>query len=221
MLQDIGHRHDDRLCTTLIRLCSTHGEVGQALALYEWMRDPPQLGGQGLTPTVFTFTAAMRAALTGGLCGVAFKVCPWRCSSLRAAVRGSCTGLGLNDQPSCTMPAETALRAQIWEDARAAGCQPDCRMCTVHIEVCTRAGQPDRALEMYHYMQQAAGDRLRPSVHTYTAALRAAAADEASCPQAMAIWSDMLRAGCQPSGGSSPWRLELCSGQAGCPAVPL
>ena len=82
-------------------------------------------------------------------------------------------------------------------------------MSTVYIEVCTRAGQPDRALDMYHFMQRASGDRLRPSVHTYTAALRAAAADEASCPQAMAIWTDMLRAGCQPSGTSGAVRCAF------------
>ena len=46
-------------------------------------------------------------------------------------------------------------------------------------------------------------------MHTYTAALRAAAADEASCPQAMAVWSDMLRAGCQPTGAQMFCSLQL------------
>ena len=91
--------------------------------------------------------------------------------------------------------------AQIWDDAAQTGCQPDCRMCTVYIEICTRAGQPERALAMYRQMAAAqAGSRLAASVHTYTAALRAAAADEACCPQAMSIWEDMLQAGCQPTG---------------------
>ena len=93
-MQDIGHRHDDRLCTTLIRLCSTHGETGQALALYDWMREPLHLGGLQLQPTVFTYTAAMRAALTGGLCGVAFKASPsclyGLCGALLPALRSDC-----------------------------------------------------------------------------------------------------------------------------------
>lgn len=77
-------------------------------------------------------------------------------------------------------------------------------MCTVYIEVCTKAGQPERALAMYRQMACAeAGSRLTPSVHTYTAALRAAAADEAHSPLAVSIWEDMLQAGCQPTGETS------------------
>ena len=75
LLQDIGHQPDDRLCTTLIRLCSTHGDAQQALALYDWMQVPIELGGGGLSPTVYTYTAAMRAALSGNLCSKAFQVC--------------------------------------------------------------------------------------------------------------------------------------------------
>ena len=65
--QEIGHRPDDRLCTTLIRLCSAHGAAAQALGLYDWMRSHTSAGGAGLRPTVFTYTAAMRAALNGNL----------------------------------------------------------------------------------------------------------------------------------------------------------
>lgn len=65
--QEIGHRPDDRLCTTLIRLCSSHGAAAQALGLYDWMRSSSTAGGAGLKPTVFTYTAAMRAALNGNL----------------------------------------------------------------------------------------------------------------------------------------------------------
>ncbi len=124
----IGYRPDDRLCTTLIRVCSQHGQAATALAIYDWMRvscgtgrqgntgesvhvhmvcspaaaapcaelavctkcerltrvcllaapqppqAPPSEGGAGLTPTVFTFTAAMRAALTGSLMDRALQV---------------------------------------------------------------------------------------------------------------------------------------------------
>ena len=74
--QEIGHRPDDRLCTTLIRLCSAHGAAAQALGLYEWMKSPASAGGAGLKPTVFTYTAAMRAAMNGNLPERAMKVCP-------------------------------------------------------------------------------------------------------------------------------------------------
>lgn len=75
-----GHAPDDRLCTTLIRVCSQHSQAQTALELYEWMRAAKARGGAGQTPTVFTYTAAMRAALTGNLVDRALKV------RLRAAV---------------------------------------------------------------------------------------------------------------------------------------
>ncbi len=69
-----GHRPDDRLCTTLIRVCAQHGQASTALSLYDWMRAPAAEGGAGLTPTVFTYTAAMRAALTGSMMDRALQV---------------------------------------------------------------------------------------------------------------------------------------------------
>ena len=70
----IGHRPDDRLCTTLIRVCAQHGQAATALGLYDWMRAPPGAGGGGLPSTVFTYTAAMRAALTSNMIDRALKV---------------------------------------------------------------------------------------------------------------------------------------------------
>lgn len=70
----IGYRPDDRLCTTLIRVCAQHGQAATALSLYDWMRGAREEGGGGLTPTVFTYTAAMRAALTGSMMDRALQV---------------------------------------------------------------------------------------------------------------------------------------------------
>lgn len=89
---------------------------------------------------------------------------------------------------------------QVWDDAVAAGCEPDCRMCTSLLEVCTRSGDTARALAMYDRMRDAApGSRLAPSVHAFTAAMRAAA-DGGRWEKALCIWSDMVAAGCQPTG---------------------
>ena len=63
-----------RLCTTLIRVCAQHGQAATALAIYDWMRGKPDEGGAGLTATVYTYTAAMRAALTGNLMDRALQV---------------------------------------------------------------------------------------------------------------------------------------------------
>ena len=91
-------------------------------------------------------------------------------------------------------------RAQVWDRAVAAGCEPDSRMCTTLLEVCTRKGDTARALAMYDRMRDApAGSRLAPSVHAFTSAMRAAA-DGGAWEKALDIWNDMLAAGCQPTG---------------------
>ena len=45
-----------------------------ALNIYDWMSTRVAEGGAGLRPTVFTYTAAMRAALAGNLIDRALKV---------------------------------------------------------------------------------------------------------------------------------------------------
>ena len=94
-----------------------------------------------------------------------------------------------------------SLRAlQVWDDAMAANCQTDCRMSTTLIEVCARKGDTLRALRMYDQMRQAPADsRMAPSVHAYTAAMRAAA-EGGAWEAALSIWDDMKRANCRPTG---------------------
>lgn len=72
-LLGLGHSPDDRLCTTLMRVCSQHGHALEALNLYDWMRATKREGGAGLRPTVYTYTGAMRAALVGNLPDRALK----------------------------------------------------------------------------------------------------------------------------------------------------
>ena len=82
----------------------------------------------------------------------------------------------------------------------AANCQTDCRMSTTLIEVCARKGDTLRALRMYDQMRQAPADsRMAPSVHAYTAAMRAAA-EGGAWEAALSIWDDMKRANCRPTG---------------------
>lgn len=73
-LMEIGHVPDDRLCTTLIRVCGQHGQALSALEVYEWMKALPEFGGAGLRPSVYTYTAAMRAALAGNVLDKALHI---------------------------------------------------------------------------------------------------------------------------------------------------
>lgn len=91
-------------------------------------------------------------------------------------------------------------RTQVWDDAIQAGCQLDCRICTTLIEVCTRKGLTDRALSTYEMMKNAPShSKMAPTVHAYTAAMRAAA-EGGQWERALNIWSDMEAAQCPPSG---------------------
>ena len=95
------------------------------------------------------------------------------------------------------------MLVQVWDDAIKSGCKPDCRMCTALIEICTRRGDMERALAMYREMRGSRAAALSPTVHTYTAAMRAAA-EGGAWESALAIWQDMQAAGCRPSGALLP-----------------
>ena len=199
------------------------------------MRTPAAQGGAGLRPTVFTYTAAMRAALAGNLIDRALKVSialptsvllctPALSWALQHRVNGAapvCTttmahhdcrrlhGDRLHSRGAQVLEGFHVMRltdcdgglhavymcclmAQVWEDAVAAGCDPDSRMCTTLLEVCTRKGDTKRALGMYERMRDApAGSRLSPSVHAFVSAMRAAAdsgAWEKRCPSGTTWW---------------------------------
>eukprot|EP01023_Acetabularia_acetabulum_P005597 TRINITY_DN1229_c0_g1_i1.p1 TRINITY_DN1229_c0_g1~~TRINITY_DN1229_c0_g1_i1.p1 ORF type:complete len:763 (-),score=165.15 TRINITY_DN1229_c0_g1_i1:4347-6635(-) len=168
----MGHKPDNRLCTTLIRVCSQHGQAQTALSIYEWMKKPVIEGGAGLQCTVYTYTAAMRAALGGSI-------------------------------------LERAL--QIWEDSQMSGVQSDARLCTVYIEVCSRLNRIQDALQMYANMLNSARDGpLAPTVHAFTAAMRAAT-EGGHWEMALEIWNDMERYGCQPTGHAYAAAISACA----------
>ena len=162
-----------------MRVCAQHGQAATALSLYDWMRTPGEEGGGGLTPSVFTYTAAMRAALTGSMMDRALQVgaAPGSAGLLPPAAPGCCrqavraaagrvaavppcplrrrlplrpppclAGAALTPSCRCCRPPDVL---QVWEDALAAKCEVDCRLCTTLIEVCGRKGDTDRALAAY------------------------------------------------------------------------
>ena len=80
-------------------------------------------------------------------------------------------------------------------------------MCTTLIEVATRKGDTPRALAMYERMRAAPPtSRLAPSVHAFTAAMRAAA-EGGAWERALEVWADMEAAGCRPTG--APQLLQM------------
>ncbi len=93
----------------------------------------------------------------------------------------------------------------------AANCEIDCRLCTTLIEVCGRRGDTHRALAAYSQMRDAPKDsRMAPSVHAYTAAMRAAS-EGGSWEAALAIWDDLQAAGCKPTGHAYAAVISACA----------
>lgn len=77
-------------------------------------------------------------------------------------------------------------------------------MATTLIEVCTRKGDTSRALSTYQLMKEAGpSSNMVPSVHAYTAAMRAAA-EGGAWDKALDIWSDMEQRACKPTGDLRP-----------------
>ncbi|GIL93379.1 hypothetical protein Vretimale_17468 [Volvox reticuliferus] len=175
-LKAAGHPLDDRLCTTLIRVCSDHGDAVSALAVYDWMTGSASVGGAGLDATAYTYTAAMRAALAGGLTDRALTI--WN---------------------------------EAWRRHTSGRLQMDCRLCITYLELCTRLGLTDQALAMYGAMRAApAGNRMAPTVHAYTAAMRAAT-EGGRWYRALDIWADMRAAGCEPTGHAYSAAISACA----------
>ncbi|EFJ51366.1 hypothetical protein VOLCADRAFT_57174 [Volvox carteri f. nagariensis] len=175
-LKAAGHQLDDRLCTTLIRVCSDHGDAVSALAVYDWMTGSTAAGGAGLEATAYTYTAAMRAALAGGLTDRAMSI--WN---------------------------------EAWRRHTAGRLQMDCRLCITYLELCTRLGLTDQALAMYGAMRAAPpGSRMAPTVHAYTAAMRAAT-EGGRWYRALDIWADMRASGCEPTGHAFSAAISACA----------
>jgi len=193
-LVDAGHVPDDRLCTTLIRVCGQHGQTFSALGVYEWMKALPQFGGAGLSPSVYTYTAAMRAALAGNVLDKALLI--WE-----DVERSGCAP----DSRLCTAYIEVCTRLGHTEKAltmyhQMRNSPPSSKMApTVHaytaaMRAATEGGKWEKSLDIWEDML-AAG--VRPSGHAFAAAISSCAAGN-QWHRACDLFESMLQHGIQP-----------------------
>lgn len=83
--------------------------------------------------------------------------------------------------------------------------------CLCCLQVCSRKGLTDRALAMYAAMKSAPrGSKLAPTVHAYTAAMRAAT-EGGLWAKALSIWDDMKAAGVTPTGHAFAAAMSACA----------
>jgi len=194
-LRASNHALDDRLCTTLIRVCADHGDAVSALGVYEWMRAPKEAGGAALRPTAYTYTAAMRAALAGGMLERAMQVwgdtqaaglvpdCRLCITYIEAATR-----LGLTDKA-------LHMYLQMRDAPPNSPMSPTVHVYTAAMRAATEGGRWARALDIWEDMRRAG---CQPTGHAYAAAISACAAGQ-DWLRAVALFDDMSgRAGIRP-----------------------
>jgi pentatricopeptide repeat protein len=95
-----------------------------ALNVYEWMKAPRSAGGAALTPTVYTYTAAMRAALSANMLDKAMQI--WSdCEGARCRpdCRLSITYIEVSSDGCCPLLACTS-RTTCWLRAPLHRCAP-------------------------------------------------------------------------------------------------
>ncbi|KAG1667855.1 hypothetical protein FOA52_011043 [Chlamydomonas sp. UWO 241] len=193
-LKDSGHKLDDRLCTTLIRMCADQRDAMTALAVYEWMRAPGSVGGGDLRPTVFTYTAVMRAALNGALLERAMGVwddaqaCGIRPDSRLCVIfMEVCARLGQTDR---ALGMYAAMRA----GPPRAPCAPTVHAYTAAMRAASEGRRWAKALDIWHDMREAA---CVPTAHAYAAVISACACGRA-WQRAVALFEEMSAAGITP-----------------------
>eukprot|EP00798_Chlamydomonas_sp_ICE-L_P012469 gene12469-15676_t len=193
-LKDSGHDLDDRLCTTLIRMCADHGDTVSALNVYEWMRAPKRAGGGELAPTNYTYTAAMRAAMGANILPRALQI--WE-DSVSAGASPDCR-LCLTYIEVCTRLGYTERAMAMYTKMRDAGSgstmTPTVHVYTSIMRAVSDGGQWLKALDVWNDMLRAGCE---PTGHAYAAVISACASGS-DWVRALALFEEMSSRGIRP-----------------------
>ena len=191
----IGHKVDDRLCTTLIRVCAQHGKTDKALALYDWMRRPVAENGAGLQCTVYTYTAVMRAALNSNMLDHAIKI--WEDAEEHNAGEIDCR-LCTTMIEVCSRRGETRRALDLYHRMTAAPKKsklaPSVHAYTSAMRAATEGGNWEAALSVWKDMHEA---RCKPTGHAYSAVISACASG-GEWRRAVSLFDEMLGSGIKP-----------------------
>ncbi len=200
----LSNRGLDRLLCALGRSRATWR---RALMVLEWLK------ASGFNVDARLATTVVRLCADNGDAVAALGVYEWMRAPKEAGGAGlqpsSRTYVAVMKAALCARLPERAV--QVWTDAEAAGFRPDGRMCVVQMEACARLGQTDRALSVYAAMRsQPAGSPTAPTVHAYTAAMKAAC-DGERWDKAMSIWEDLWGSELQPNGHAYSAAMRACA----------
>lgn len=156
-LVEHGHEVDERLCATVIRLCTSRGNPSKALEVYKWMRL------NRVPCSLFTYTSVMKAALVGGDIEYALDVFKQASDAIPNEKMDSHIHTLLIEALDRKGDIEQAL--QVFNDVQEGGASvPSVQVCTATMKAASNAGKVDEAVEIWNDMKLKG---TKPSAHAY------------------------------------------------------
>ena len=154
-----------------MQLCSRNGEALRALTLYEWMQGGKRAGGPALSPSIYTYTEALRAALKAGEPHRAIQVMQLPQDHLPPSpFRRLFLSLRLQLCTLFPLCLSALMTRQVWEDAVSSGIRVDAHLLRAAMEAHVTAGRPGDAMELFDRFRES----VKPGVQLYNGAMRAA-----------------------------------------------
>jgi pentatricopeptide repeat protein len=157
-----GHEVDERLCGTIIRLCTSRGDSMKALQVYKWMRV------NGVPCSVFTYTSVMKAALVGGDFEYALDVFKQASDAIPLEKMDSHIHTLLIEALDRKGDIDRAL--EIFSDVQDRPDRTSVQVYTATIKAATNAGRVDRAVDIWNDMEL---EGTKPSAHAYASIIHA------------------------------------------------
>lgn len=157
-----GYEVDERLCGTVIRLCTSRGDSTKALQVYKWMRT------NGVSCSLFTYTSVMKAAMVGGDFQYALDVFKQASDAIPNEKMDSHIHALLIEALDRKGDIDRAL--EIYNDVQDRPDQTSVQVYTATIKAATNAGKVERALEIWEDMKLKG---TKPSAHAYASIIHA------------------------------------------------
>lgn len=167
-LVDNGHEFDERLCASVIRICTNRGEISKALDIYEWMTQSKSSGGGGICCSVYTYTSVMKAALLKGDFDYALAVWNQANSSIPDEMDNHINTVlieALDRKGDVDKALETFSNVQSSLD-----CSPSVHTYTVAIKAATNGKRYDDAFAIWKELKTSG---TKPSAHAYASIIHA------------------------------------------------
>lgn len=162
-LLENGHEVDERLCATMIRICTNRGEPRRALDIYRWMR-------RTSVPvcSVFTYTYVMKAAIALGELDYALDV--WSQANVSVPRENMDSHIQTLVIEALDRKGEIDRALDMFHEVQSEGDGVSVHVYTATIKAATNAGRMEDAFEIWKDMKVKG---TLPSGHAYASIINA------------------------------------------------